>query len=148
MEVNNVVNDIYRMLKEDHKNIKELLNETLENDDPSKFPKIRRELEAHMLGEEKYLYPAVRKDETFLVLEGYEEHELGKKLLYELDKLDKDDEHWMPKIKVLQDIIEHHIDEEEKEIFPKAKEILSKEQEQQIMGQIRREKTLHVKSYL
>jgi len=136
------------MLKDDHKNVKGLLNETLENDDPSKFPKIRRELEAHMLGEEKYLYPAIRKDETFLVLEGYEEHELGKKLLYELDKLDKKDEHWMPKIKVLQDIIEHHIDEEEKEIFPKAKEILSKEQEQQIMGQIRREKTLHVKSYL
>jgi len=54
----------------------------------------------------------------------------------------------MPKIKVLQEIIELHIDEEEKEIFPKAKEILSEEQEKQIMGQIRREKVLHVKSYL
>jgi len=148
MEVNSVVNDVYQMLKDDHKNVKGLLNETLENDDPSKFPKIRRELEAHMLGEEKYLYPAIRKDETFLVLEGYEEHELSKKLLYEMDKLDKNDEHWMPKMKVLQEIIEHHIDEEENELFPKAKEILSKDQERHIMGQIRREKTLHVKSYL
>lgn len=143
-----MVNDVYQMLKKDHENVKVLLNETLENDDPSKFPKIRRELEAHMLGEEKYFYPAIRKDETFLVLEGYEEHELGKKLLYELDKLDKDDEHWMPKMKVLQEIIELHIDEEEKEIFTKAKEILSEEQEKQIMRQINREKTLHVKSYL
>ena len=136
------------MLKEDHKNVKSLLSETLENNDPSKFPKIQKELESHILGEEKYLYPAIRKNETFLVLEGYEEHELGKKLLYELDKLDKNDEHWMPKIKVLQEVIELHIDEEENEIFPRAKEILDKEQEKQIMGQIRREKVLYVKSYL
>ncbi len=140
--------NIYQMLKEDHKNVKSLLSETLENNDPSKFPKIQKELESHILGEEKYLYPAIRKNETFLVLEGYEEHELGKKLLYELDKLDKNDEHWMPKIKVLQEIIELHINEEENEIFPKAKEILDKEQEKQIMEQIRREKVLYVKSYL
>ena len=140
--------NVYQMLKEDHKNVKSLLSETLENNDPSKFPKIQKELESHILGEEKYLYPAIRKNETFLVLEGYEEHELGKKLLYELDKLDKNDEHWMPKIKVLQEVIELHIDEEENEIFPRAKEILDKEQEKQIMGQIRREKVLYVKSYL
>jgi len=47
-----MVNDVYQMLKKDHKNVKRLLSETLENNDPSEFPKIRRELEAHILGEE------------------------------------------------------------------------------------------------
>ena len=92
-----------------------------------------------------YFYPALRKKESFMVLERYEEHELGKKLIYELDK---DDEHWMPKMGVLQEIIELHIDEEEKKIFPKAKEIISEDKERHIMDKIRDEKLRYVKSYL
>lgn len=124
------------------------MEEALQNEDTSQFPKIQKEWESHMLGEEKYFYPAIRKEQAFIVLERYEEHELGKKLIYELDKLNKNDEHWMPKMKVLQEVIELHVGEEEKEIFPKAKKILSEEQEKQIMGQIKREKSKFVKSYL
>lgn len=146
--VKKMASDIYDFLKNDHNTIKGLLRETIQNKDTSKFPKIQKEWESHMLGEEKYFYPAIRKKETFIVLERYEEHELGRKLIYELDKLDKNDEHWMPKMGVLQEIVELHVDEEEKEIFPKAKKILSEKQEEQIMGQIKREKSKFVKSYL
>lgn len=142
------LNNVYEMLRNDHDTIKGLLRETIQNKDPSQFPKIQKEWESHMLGEEKYFYPAIRKKETFMVLERYEEHELGKKLIYELDKLDKDDEHWLPKMGVLREIVELHIDEEEKEIFPKAKEIISEEKEQQILDQIKNEKSKFVKSYL
>ena len=139
---------LYEMLKNDHKNVKKLLLVTLENEDPSKFHAIQKELEPHILGEEKYFYPAIKKKATFMVLEGYEEHELAKKLLYELDKLDENDERWMPKMKVLQEIIELHIGEEEGEMFPKAREILNEEQEQKIMEQIKKEKSKYTKSYI
>ncbi|HEX3013497.1 MAG TPA: hemerythrin domain-containing protein [Methanobacterium sp.] len=141
-------NNVYELLKNDHDAIKGLLRETIQNKDPSQFPKIQKEWESHMLGEEMYFYPALRKEETFMILERYEEHELAKKLIYELDKLDKDDEHWMPKMGVLQEIIELHIDEEEKKIFPKAKKIISEKKERQILNQIMDEKSRYVKSYL
>ena len=140
--------NVYDLLKNDHDTVKDLLRETIQNKDPSQFSKIQKEWESHMLGEEIYFYPAIRKEETFKVLERYEEHELGKKLIYELDKLDKDDERWMPKMGVLQEIIELHIEEEEKEIFPKAKELISEDKERQIRDQIRDEKLRYVKSYL
>ena len=142
------LDNVYDLLKNDHDTIKDLLRETIQNKDPSQFSKIQKEWESHMLGEEIYFYPAIRKEETFKVLERYEEHELGKKLIYELDKLDKDDERWMPKMGVLQEIIELHIEEEEKEIFPKAKELISEDKERQIRDQIRDEKLRYVKSYL
>ena len=142
------LDNVYDLLKNDHDTIKDLLRETIQNKDPSQFSKIQKEWESHMLGEEIYFYPAIRKEETFKVLERYEEHELGKKLIYELDKLDKDDERWMPKMGVLQEIIELHIEEEEKEIFPKAKEIISEDKERHILDQIRDEKSRYVKSYL
>jgi hemerythrin superfamily protein len=141
-------NNIYDFLKKDHDTVKGLLEEAIKKGDPSQFPKIQKEWESHTWGEEKYFYPAIRKKETFMVLERYEEHELGKKLIYELDKLDEDDEHWMPKMGVLQEIIGLHVHEEEGEVFPKAKEILSEEQEKQIMEQIKKEKSKFVKSYL
>ena len=142
------LDNVYDLLKNDHDTVKDLLRETIQNKDPSQFSKIQKEWESHMLGEEIYFYPAIRKEETFKVLERYEEHELGKKLIYELDKLDKDDERWMPKMGVLQEIIELHIEEEEKEIFPKAKELISEDKERQIRDQIRDEKLRYVKSYL
>lgn len=139
---------LFDMLKQDHKEVKGMLEQVIKNKDPSQFPKIQKEWESHMLGEEIYFYPVIRKKETFAVLERYEEHELGKKLIYELDKLDKDDERWMPKMGVLQEIIDLHIDEEENEIFPKAKKIISEKKERQILNQIRDEKSRYVKSYL
>ncbi len=142
------LNNIYDFLKNDHDTVKGLLKDAIQKGDPSQFPKIQKEWESHTWGEEKYFYPAIRKKESFMVLERYEEHELGKKLIYELDKLDEEDERWMPKMGVLQEIIELHVSEEENEVFPKAKEILSEDQEKEIMRQIRREKTLFVKSYL
>lgn len=139
---------LFDMLKQDHKEVKWMLERVIKNNDPSQFPKIQKEWESHMLGEEIHFYPALRKKESFMVLERYEEHELGKKLIYELDKLDKYDEHWMPKMGVLQEIIELHINEEESEIFPKAKEIISEDKERRIRDKIRDEKSRYVKSYL
>jgi len=127
---------LFDMLKEDHNQVKGLLTQTIENKDHSQFSQIRRMLEVHMEGEEKFLYPKIMEKDRETALESYEEHHVGKLVLHELTETGKDDEAWIPKVKVLKDILDHHIKEEESEIFDEVRQILSSDQEQQIAQQI------------
>lgn len=124
--------NIIDLLKEDHKKVKNLLNETIKNRDTSKYPQIQKELRIHMEGEENLLYPKTRDKSTDLTLEAYEEHALVKKELREIDNLNINDEHWMPKMKVVKDLVEHHVEEEEEEYFPKSEELLGLDQLNQL----------------
>ncbi len=124
--------NIIDLLKEDHKKVKNLLNETIKNRDTSKYPQIQKELRIHMEGEENLLYPKTRDKSTDLTLEAYEEHALVKKELREIDNLNINDEHWMPKMKVVKDLVEHHVEEEEEEYFPKSEELLGSDQLNQL----------------
>ena len=116
--------NIIDLLKEDHKKVKTLLDETIKNRDTSNYPQIQKELRIHMEGEENLLYKKTRNQATDLTLEAYEEHEIVKKELRDIDNLNINDEHWMPKMKVVKDMIEHHVEEEEEEYFPKSEELL------------------------
>lgn len=127
---------LFEMLKEDHRNVKQMLDQTINNKDPSQFARIKKMLEVHMEGEEKFLYPKLMEQDKERALESYEEHHVGKLVLKELDGTGRDDESWIPKIKVLKDVLDHHIEEEESEIFPEAQQMLSNDEEQQITGQL------------
>lgn len=120
--------NIINLLKEDHKKVKKLLDDTIKNRDTSKYPQIQKELRIHMEGEENLLYPKTRKQATDLTLEAYEEHDLVKKELMDIDNLNINDEYWMPKMKVVKDLIEHHVEEEEEEYFPESEKILGNNQ--------------------
>lgn len=93
-----------------------------------------RELNAHELIEEKILYPALQSHPQAkdIVLEGYQEHHVADLLVTELKGLARDDEQWGPKFKVLKENIEHHIEEEEGEMFRTARGIFSREELQQL----------------
>jgi len=127
---------LFDMLKGDHKEVTGLLTQTIENKDSSQFPQIRKMLEVHMEGEEKYFYPKIMEEDKETALESYEEHHVGKLVLNELNKTGKDDEAWIPKVEVLKDVLDHHIEEEESKIFTEAQQILSNEQEEEIAQQI------------
>ena len=127
--------NIINLLKKDHKNVKKLLDDTIKNRDTSKYPQIQKELRIHMEGEENLLYPKTRKQATDLTLEAYEEHDLVKKELKDIDNLNINDEHWIPKMKVVKDLIEHHVEEEEEEYFPESEKILGNSQLEKL-GQI------------
>jgi hemerythrin-like domain-containing protein len=136
-------NKLYHMLKEDHDKVKELFSqiEDKEMDMDSRedvFSEIQSELHEHFEKEEKFFYPPLKEEgETReKALEAYEEHHVAKNVLKEFGKLSVEDEHWMPKIKVLKEIITHHIEEEEKEIFKVASKSLGKEKLDQIGDQI------------
>ncbi len=127
---------LFDMLKEDHREVKGLLKQAIESKDPSQFPKVKKMLEVHMEGEEKFFYPILRNKDKERMLEAYEEHEVGKRLLKEIDSTQRGNERCIPRIKVLKDVLDHHIGEEESEIFDEAREILNDQQEQKIAQQI------------
>ena len=130
----------FQLLKEDHKKVAgifEKLEPITERGVKTReelFTQLKNELDVHAKIEETIFYPALREaEETHdIILEGYEEHKVVKTLLAELDKLPKDDETWGAKLKVLQENVEHHVEEEEGEMFTSARKVLSKEQAEEL----------------
>jgi iron-sulfur cluster repair protein YtfE (RIC family) len=132
---------LYEMLEHDHEEVKEMFKEAIENEDPSKYKEIKKELEVHMKGEEDFYYPKAKKADKDLVEHGIEEHEEAKSLIKELDRLGKNDGQFMPKLKELKDSVEHHVDEEEHKLFPKSRDTLSDNEEKEIAEKIEEEKS-------
>jgi hypothetical protein len=123
--------DAITLLKTDHDKVKELLAEletTTERGVKTRtelFATIKGELTVHEIIEEEIFYPELKahpkaKD---IVLEGYEEHHVVDLLMGELEALPVDDEAWGPKSLVMKENIEHHIEEEEGEMFKQARSV-------------------------
>lgn len=125
--------DVYRVLKEDHKNIRQLFKETIQ--DTSKYPEVRKELEAHMLGEEKFLYPAMEFIDEDRVKENEREHEEAFRKMARMDNMSKDSREWVNSLRELNSIVVHHMDSEEEQngLFDEAAEVLSEEAEDDIL---------------
>jgi hemerythrin superfamily protein len=86
-------------------------------------------LTVHATIEERHFYPAVKAKQTEdLLLEALEEHLAAKRVMADLLDLKPSDETFEPKVKVLQEQIEHHVEEEEEELFPKVEKLLSAEE--------------------
>lgn len=139
---------LFALLKEDHKKVKSLFAKIEKNGDDDgamqeTFAQIQHELEVHMQGEEQFIYPAVQEEvegdeeDKEKVLEAYEEHHVAKGVLAEIIDLPEDDERWKAKVKVLKEIVEHHIEEEEEELFKVIRQALDKQRLQQIENQMR-----------
>jgi hemerythrin-like domain-containing protein len=119
------------LLKHDHDRIKPLLSELKETTDRAEktrselFSRIKEELTVHEIIEEEIFYPTLKKHPKAkeIVLEGYEEHDVVSRLMGELDGMDPTDEAFGPKAKVMAENIEHHIEEEEGEMFKQARDI-------------------------
>lgn len=128
--------DAFELLKKDHEKVSgifEKLEPTTERGVKTReelFAQLKQELDIHSQIEEQILYPVLKEaEETHdITLEAYEEHNVVKTLLAELEALPKDDETWEAKLTVLKENVEHHVEEEEGEMFKKARKVLSTEQ--------------------
>ena len=127
--------DAIKLLKEDHKLVKEKL-EQLEKSSGARRRKlltqITKELEVHTTIEEEIFYPAYReaakkKDDQTMFYEAIHEHRHAKMALGESGEGENNEE-LKAKAKVLKELVEHHAEEEEKEMFPRAKEVLDKDE--------------------
>jgi hemerythrin-like domain-containing protein len=136
------------LLKTDHDKVKKLLDElekTTERGVKTRaelFATIKGELIVHETIEEEIFYPALmEKAKTRdITLEGYEEHHVVDLLMGELDDLDVADETWGAKATVMKENIEHHIEEEEGELFPKTRQVFDKDELEELGERMRARK--------
>ena len=125
--------DAIALLKNDHRAVEKLFKQIEEGNGNREqlFKELKNSLDVHAEIEEKLFYPAVRdaKQTHDIVIESFEEHKQVKMVLMDLEKADKKTEHWLAGVKVLMEDVQHHVGEEENDMFPKVKDkVLSKDE--------------------
>ena len=129
--------DAIVLLKTDHKNLERLfkqfekLGERAEKTKRKVVDQIIDELTLHAAIEEQHFYPAIRDAMNDLeddVLEGLEEHHIVKNTLAELRELQPSAENFDAKVTVLIELVRHHVEEEEEEMFPKVREVFGRKE--------------------
>ena len=130
------------LLKQDHRKVAELFKQVEATEDRKKhqqlFEQIKTELETHTYIEETVLYPDFEKHEELkdITLEAYEEHKQVKTLLREITALSEGSERFDAKLKVMGENVEHHVEEEENEMFPQVKQLYERAQLDQLGQQL------------
>ncbi len=128
--------DVLQLLKEDHDKIKKILTHLESTTDRGVktreefYTKVRAELQVHEAIEEEILYPALKEHPKAkdLVLEAYEEHNVVDMVIAEIDALPYDDETWGAKLTVMRENVEHHIGEEESEMFEQCRNVFDRDE--------------------
>ncbi len=123
--------DAIALLKADHDKVKKMLaegEETTERAEKTRtelFDTLKSEMLIHERIEEEIFYPALKSHPKArdIVLEGYEEHHVVDEIMGELEATAVTDETWGAKFKVMKENIEHHIEEEEGDMFKQARQI-------------------------
>ena len=128
--------DAIEILEREHRRFEALLKQGEETTERARATRrellasLTADLDAHELMEEKVLYPALQAHPQAreIVLEGFEEHHVADLIVNELREVATNDEAWGAKFKVLKESIEHHIEEEEGNMFRLARGIFSREE--------------------
>jgi hemerythrin superfamily protein len=123
--------DAIELLEEQHREVDDLFEEIEEAEASEKreiFDEIADQLAIHATIEEKHFYPACRDAKTEDILrEALEEHLSVKRLIADLMAMDPGDEQFDAKVTALKEQVQHHVEEERKDLFPKARKLLDKE---------------------
>jgi hemerythrin superfamily protein len=138
----------FEMLQKDHEEVKSLLEQLEKTSDGAVkkaedlFGKLKKELLPHMRAEESEFYPVLKekKDARQNVMESLEEHHVTELIFNELDKMSRDAENWGAKLSVLKELIEHHVEEEEDQIFEDAEQYVDEAHMEKIVKAFEKEK--------
>ncbi|MEP6801312.1 MAG: hemerythrin domain-containing protein [Acidobacteriota bacterium] len=143
--------DPVRLLKQDHRRVEALFERYQkaardgETTRKEIVDQISRELEIHAQIEERIFYQAFKsvssEDPKKVVRESFEEHKIVKTLIAELAQLQPDDEQFEAKVTVLKESVEHHVGEEEDELFPAAEKLFGDDQMRELAARMRELKT-------
>jgi hemerythrin-like domain-containing protein len=131
-------------LKKQHRSVEKLFKEVEKTEDARRrrqlMDQIESELKLHTKLEEEVFYPAVREVGTAkaeeMVDEAFEEHHVVDLVLGELPQVDPEDERFEAKMTVLSELVEHHVEEEEHEMFPLAEKKLGAERMKELAQQM------------
>jgi hemerythrin superfamily protein len=151
--------DAITLLQRDHQEVERLfkqfekLTERAHKSKERIVNSVIRELAIHSAVEEMLFYPAVRtaalkanvrtlKEAADTVLESLEEHHVVKWTLAELEKMSSEDERYDAKFNVLMESVRHHVEEEQEELFPKARRLLGEDMLDELGERIEKAKKL------
>ena len=140
--------DAIKLLKDDHDKAKKMLQQLEETTERAVktreevFTKLKAELEVHEAIEEEIFYPALKQhaEAKEIVLEAYEEHDVVNIVMSEIEQTPFEDETWSAKFSVMKENLEHHIEEEEGEMFKQARDVFDKETLEQLGEQMQARK--------
>ena len=112
------------LLKSQHRKVEALFKklEGGRSDPGPVLEELANSLAAHMAIEQESFYPAVRQIKEDLILESYEEHAIAELALKRLLATDPEDISFKARVTTLKELIQHHVEEEEEELFPKVEE--------------------------
>ncbi len=139
--------DIYKRLIRDHDKQRNLCARILETEGASDTRKtlwkeLSVELDAHAAAEEQSFYAELmeRPEGTDKARHSVHEHQQMEELVEELNELDLENTGWLNKFKKLEHQVIHHVDEEEEEVFPKAKKLISAEKAKELAAKFNERK--------
>jgi len=139
--------DAIELLKTDHRKVETLFEKVKANEEGNNaatFKKIKEELDVHAHIEENIFYPHLlekgNKELKKIVREGVEEHGQVKELLSELAQLSGTSPTFKAKLTVLMENVEHHVEEEENEMFQMAEDQIPEETLQRLGSLMQGEK--------
>ena len=123
--------DAITILRNDHREVEKLFKEVLRAEDEAKLQRlgaeIIKELSIHAAIEEQVFYPAVLQalpKEQRALVKSLEAHHAAKSMLAEIDRLAAASDRYKAKLEVLIDNVRHHVEEEERDLFPKVRDAL------------------------
>lgn len=126
---------IYNAIKQDHDIQRDLCDKISNTSGDTEerrelWKKLKKELEVHAVAEERYFYsPLVDSDEMQEdARHGMAEHHEMDELIEEINNTDMSSPHWLATVKKLIEKVEHHLDDEEKDFFDKAKNLYSEDE--------------------
>lgn len=114
---------LFDLLKRDHRQVEKWMTQIEDGPESQReelFTTLQDALEKHMQMEEKHFYPQVKKIKELkdLATDAIEEHEQAKNFLSQLEDMDLDDEEWLTTFSEMRQGILHHVQDEEKKVFP------------------------------
>lgn len=140
--------DVFKLLEKDHEKVKGLFKKLADTSDgaqktrDSLFKELATELTVHAKVEETIVYPRLKEIDELSdqVEEGIDEHHEAEALLEELAGMDTTDKEWSAKLKELQEAVEHHVKEEEQELFPEARDFIDDDEAMELAKTVEQEK--------
>ena len=131
--------ELFDLIKSDHKKVKATLEKLMKSSSSAKksreqgLERLQEDLLPHMYAEEHLFYPLMMEEaDREMALEALEEHKAARMVLHELQAVAAGDEHWHPRLKLLTELLTHHIQEEESTIFDQAEQCIDSERAEEL----------------
>jgi hemerythrin superfamily protein len=143
--------NVYDLLQQDHATVEKLLQQLSQTHGDAEearreaFQQLRTELERHTREEDEVFYARLEEvEETATLIEdARSDHEEVEDLLDEMDELDVADEAWLDRLGELAEAVRAHVQEEENEIFPAARQVLDDAEAQELGKRLMTHKRQH-----